>query len=367
MNAVGTTVAGWATSGGSTWAVSNGAAVVGLSSSAYVNNTWATSNNTTVTSSGTQTNATTNSLRFNNAGALTVSLSGQCYLNSGGILVTSAVGSSASTIAGGILRPYTNLTIFQNDPNGSLTISSTIEPQYGISGITKAGPGLLVLTGNASITGETAVTGGTLQIGSNGNGANLGGDLLDDETNVVFKPGNVLALGGSLSGGGSLLMSGSGETIIPYATTFTGPVAISSGTLQFGKQLPYRFMASPSVSNSGTLAFYADANLTYAGAISGSGGLVTTEQRTLYAHRQQHLHRANNRRFPTARCKSARAAAASACRAAHTAAARWSSTIPMPKPTAERSVQTPWSPPAAVPIPSRNWSRPPTCMSTAAS
>ena len=81
---------------------------------------------------------------------------------------------------------------FTLNPTGMATITTdsgvttTIEaPIVGAGGLDKAGPGLLVLSGNNTYSGGTTVSGGTLSVGSNNNlgnpsvGVTLdGGELL---------------------------------------------------------------------------------------------------------------------------------------------------------------------------------------------
>jgi len=171
LTAVSTTVNGWATIGGTDWAVSNGTSIVSLTTAggSYTNDTWASGNNTDVTSSGGNpaSGSTTNSLRFNSAGAKALTLSGTNTLQSGGILMTSG-NSGAISLTGGTLCSGTGkeLVVSQNNTSYGLTIGSIIaNSSSGASALTKSGAGTLTLAGANAYTGATIINNGTVQVG----------------------------------------------------------------------------------------------------------------------------------------------------------------------------------------------------------
>jgi autotransporter-associated beta strand protein len=53
--------------------------------------------------------------------------------------------------------------VIQNNPTGNLTIASAIADNSGATGLTKAGPGTLVLSGTNTYSGVTNVLQGTLR------------------------------------------------------------------------------------------------------------------------------------------------------------------------------------------------------------
>src|SRR5207249_1758641 len=65
------------------WATVAGGQVVPLPAASYTNDTWATTNNTTVTTGSTAAGTVTNSLRFNTPGAFTVTFSAAHTINQG--------------------------------------------------------------------------------------------------------------------------------------------------------------------------------------------------------------------------------------------------------------------------------------------
>ena len=108
---------------------------------------------------------TSDTLAFRTAQANTLTLPGAVTLNAGGALVGSQVGANATAISGGTLTLATNeLLIHQFNTGGALTVNSVLANNgANPTSLTKAGPGLLVLTGANTYTGVTTVGGGTLQ------------------------------------------------------------------------------------------------------------------------------------------------------------------------------------------------------------
>ncbi|HEY1380875.1 MAG TPA: autotransporter-associated beta strand repeat-containing protein, partial [Gemmataceae bacterium] len=186
------------------------------------------------------------SLRFNAAAAGTITIDPAATLTinagaAGGILVTPAV-TADQAITGGTLTAANELIVHQYG-TGALTVGSAIT---GAIGLTKTGPGTLVLSGANTYSGVTAINQGTLSVGSVTTGTNLGTDPTSAGTNVV--------LGGKLQYAG-----GGAQTLVANRqVTLTGPAA------------------TVEVTN-------AAANLTIAGVISGnkSANLIKTGPGTL--------------------------------------------------------------------------------------
>ena len=332
---------GYATVGGTDWATNAtnaaGGNIIGLSAStinAYSANTFGTGLNTDVTTSG--NGASTNSLRFNTAGANTLTFNGTNSIASGGILVTPNVGgTNATTLTGGtITGSAQDLVVIQNNPgaNGALTISSTIGAN-GASGLTKSGPGVLILApdpnggGPNFFTGPLTINGGTVNLNQDGlgtagsivlnggtfqaNGAitgqaefsttNIGvvmginGGTIDTTGGNVTLPGNVTnvagnqfvgagAVGGFNSTGvGALTVTGGGTVALGgAANAFGGGIVINNGTVQDASSSA----TSTTTLGTGYLTFGNNAspatvdlnghNVTVAGLIgAGTNGLVT--------------------------------------------------------------------------------------------
>ena len=99
-----------------------------------------------------------------------------------------------------------------------------------------------------------------------------GGAIIDTGTNsITLQPGLVEDPN---STGGGLTLYGGGTLILKGVNTYSGPTTISAGTLQIGKASTAGLNDASPVIDNGILAFDIEGNYTYAGSISGSGGLV---------------------------------------------------------------------------------------------
>lgn len=262
---------GYATYGGSTWAVANGAAnaITGLSSfTASTAGTTApgtTSNVDFQASNGTAWNTQSiNSLRFNTAAAttLTVGASQTLTVTSGGILVSSTVGNNYSLITGGTLTAgASGVIVHQNNTANDLEIASVIAGS-GQEGLTKTGAGTLTLTGANTFAGRTYVHGGTLKLGN----ALAFGDATNTNF-ALFSAGTTLDLNGitaTLAAGKAFNFLGS--SVINSSST---AATFTNGWTGLGTN------ADGFVNTIGGVG-----NITFSGAIN-SGRLVKTGNNTL--------------------------------------------------------------------------------------
>ncbi len=203
---------GWATFNNTDWAQVNGAGTAISAYSGYTSDTWASGNNTDVTtSSAPLSGSTTNSLRFNTTGASTLTLSGVNTITSGGILVTSAVGSNATAISGGTLAGANtaDLVIHQLNSGGTFTIGSIIANNTGATALTVAGPGTTILTGANSYTGTTYVLGGAKLTVNANNGAKTYQVSSGSTLELGYTPGTaVYGYGVSVYGAGTSATTG---------------------------------------------------------------------------------------------------------------------------------------------------------------
>ena len=114
------------------------------------------------------------------------------------------------------------------DTNGNTaTLGGTIS---GVGGLSKAGTGTLILTGNDNYSGGTSITAGTLQVGTGATAGSITGDVTDSGA-LVFDRSDTATFGGAISGTGSLQQLGTGTTILTGNNTYTGGTTLSAGTL----------------------------------------------------------------------------------------------------------------------------------------
>jgi fibronectin-binding autotransporter adhesin len=237
----------FATVGGANWAAISSGTITALGS--YQTNYATAASNINVgngTASATDTPAsgfTVNTLRFN-AANLTIAASGTNTVSTGGILVTSA--GTTDAITGGNLQAGGGKELVVID-NGSLNIGSAIQNNSSASALTLAGTGSTTLSGANTYTGLTVITQGTVNAGaaavfsgstqtSGAFGVNSAVTLVNNATASLSVDGFNTTIG-SLAGGG----------------TTGGNVALGNNTLTIGSN---------------------NAPTTYAGAISGNGGLI---------------------------------------------------------------------------------------------
>lgn len=220
--------------------------------------------------------------------------------------------SGETTIREGTLEGNSSNLKGDISNSGMLAFDQTEEGTYagnitGSGGMTKKGPGTLVLKGSNSYTGSTTVLEGTLQ----GNTSSLQGDISNSGT-VTFDQKSAGTYAGTISGTGGLSKQGSETLTLSGNNSYTGPTTINEGTLKLGTQNSLPSQGGVSLANgagvtldlnnfsttisslsgggnqggnvnlgSGTLTVGDSSSSTYAGSISGSGGLTKEGSGTL--------------------------------------------------------------------------------------
>lgn len=170
---------------------------------------------------------------------------------------------------------------------GSLDVGAWMQTFLGtISGpgkLTKWGFSTLVLDNtSATWAGGTEVREGTLVLGRGGSNGLLPGSLGSPSSVVIhagatfkFNRGSNKSFFDSFSGAGGITVANAPTAKVRLVSnnTYSGPTTITSGILMIGQGNPGEpgAIVSSVVNNSGTLAFNRVENLTYAGAISGTG------------------------------------------------------------------------------------------------
>jgi autotransporter-associated beta strand protein len=113
--------------------------------------------------------------------------------------------------------------------NGSQTCSGVVN---GTGSLTKAGSGVLTLTGSNTFQGATTISGGTLQLGdgTSGHDGSLSGGIINN-TAMVYNLNGSQNYAGTISGSGSLTKTGTGSLILSGINTYSGRTTVSGGAI----------------------------------------------------------------------------------------------------------------------------------------
>ena len=141
----------------------------------------------------------------------------------------------------------------------------------GTGAVTQVGTGTTILTAANTYTGGTSITAGTLQLGNGGATGSIVGNVADAGT-LAFNRSDVATFAGIVSGTGAVTQIGAGTTVLTAANTYTGGTTITAGTLQLGNGGATGSIVG-NVADAGTLAFDRSDVATFAGIVSGAGGV----------------------------------------------------------------------------------------------
>ncbi|MGO4739930.1 autotransporter-associated beta strand repeat-containing protein [Bosea sp. 2KB_26] len=202
--------------------------------------------------------------------------------------------SGATTISAGTLQMNVganNTLSGAIDNSGALVVNATgagagLVLSGAVSGtgtLTKTGTGSLQLTANNTYTGLTTVSAGTLYVGFGTTTGSIAGDIVNNAPTggaegVMFFRSNASTYAGTMSGSGQLGVGGGGSVTLTGENTYTGGSFITGATLIIGNgatsgsvlgDIQTNFPSNPA----GTVAFNRSDVMTFAGAISGTGGL----------------------------------------------------------------------------------------------
>jgi type VI secretion system secreted protein VgrG len=204
------------------------------------------------------TDVTISSLTVNDTAAVTIGGSKKLTITATGLITGINInpGAGLTTINSNLELGLLSQIIDVNNVSG-MVVNGVIS---GTNGLTKAGTGLLVITGVETYTGATVVSGGTLQLG---NGV-IEGSSIASSNSILIAPDGVLAINlangetfrqnvtdngqirwiapgtntqastSVFSGTGGMQVNSLGTAIILGNNTYTGATVITDGILQLG-------------------------------------------------------------------------------------------------------------------------------------
>jgi outer membrane autotransporter protein len=152
------------------------------------------------------------------------SVAGNTTVNAGATLRYDVDGRINNLRGAGTVRASGNLTVGAGNFSGVIT---------GAGHLIKSNTGGLILSGDNTYTGGTAVTAGVLQVGNGGASGSLGsGAISVTGTGVLdFSRAGTLIVADAISGNGTLRHNGTGTTVITDAGTFSGTTNVNRGIL----------------------------------------------------------------------------------------------------------------------------------------
>nr|WP_245430329.1 autotransporter outer membrane beta-barrel domain-containing protein [Rhizobium tropici] len=170
--------------------------------------------------------------------------------------------------SGSISGDVTNNGTLAFDRSDTYTFAGLIS---GSGAVGQIGSGTTILTADDGYTGGTTISAGTLQLGNGGTSGSISGDVTNNGT-LAFDRSDTYTFAGLISGSGAVGQIGSGTTILTANNSYTGGTTISAGTLQLGNGGTSGSI-SGDVTNNGILVFDRSDAYSFAGAISGTGGV----------------------------------------------------------------------------------------------
>ena len=191
-------------------------------------------------------------IQFGNGGSGTLNLNDPLGTVSTSGFAQPAGGTGTLNLNGSVIQATVNSTTFLQglttanvrnggahfDSNGyTITVAqplvhSTIAGDNSIDGgLTKIGPGTLLLTGANTYTGTTLISQGALEIGNGGTTGTLGSGAVVDNASLIFNRSDNLTIANGISGGGGITKLGAGSLTLSGAGSWTGSTTVGAGTL----------------------------------------------------------------------------------------------------------------------------------------
>jgi fibronectin-binding autotransporter adhesin len=148
-----------------------------------------------------------------------------------------------------------------------------------VTGFTKSGLGTLALTATNTYPGATTISQGTLQVGNNGTTGSIQTTSpvsVASGAAFAFHRSDDVSYGGTVSGAGGFRKLGAGTLTLTATNSYAGPTTVLEGVLQVGNGSTSGSIAdsaSVAVATGAELAFARSDAITFAGVVSGQGGL----------------------------------------------------------------------------------------------
>ena len=172
---------------------------------------------------------------FGVSGGGTINFNVGSHLMQGGVHTFATTGGAKNTIShtnGGFINNQGSGNTVFNVADGTDTVDLELSAQWVNGTLTKAGLGVMAITGVHTGSYDLDIDAGVLEVGGSAslNGGTFTAAITNDGT---FRYGSSAAqtMSGIISGTGALTKLGSGNLTLSGANTFTGATLVSAGTL----------------------------------------------------------------------------------------------------------------------------------------
>jgi len=154
----------------------------------------------------------------------------------------------------------------------------------GPGGLTKEGAATLIIenAGTNDFFGPTVINGGAVQVGNNNLDGSLGAGTIANNAALTFARNDASTVANPISGGGALTQNGTGVLTLSGDNSFTGPAAVTQGTLRAGSATALGAVDGGTTVNPGATLDVNGQNLgaeplTVSGAgVGGNGAIINT-------------------------------------------------------------------------------------------
>ena len=159
------------------------------------------------------------------------------------------------------------------DIGGILSTGTDVTGTARVNGaLTKAGAGILILSGDSDYTGVTTVSAGILQVGVGSTSGSFGSGNVTNNATIRFNRSDALTVSNTIAGSGGIIQSGSGSLALTAGNGFSGVTTLESGTLRGGSDTA--FGTSALTLNAGTLTSDGATARTFANNVTVGGNIT---------------------------------------------------------------------------------------------